>query len=769
MQVMAAIALLAAIGYAMLNHPAAFGKGYWPPPTPTNTPVPPPTNTPVPPTNTPEPTPTNTPEPTPTNTPKPTPTNTPVPKSGNISISGSGSIVQGSSSTYTVRVSGLIQSSYVSYSASIVPSGSVSSSSSSCGGANAEAVFYPSPPSDSTSVTAYGCSLGGGTLSAYLSVITPDGSYPVVSTSKGITVTAPPTPTNTPSPTPLPTPPPVQDVTVKAATPFGAFHRVDIRWTYIPDAPTYGVERRIGTSGAWSSVSPLKDPGDDPAGQARKWGDLYPADCAGRNYFRVSAMGNGIKYATVYGPPSDIVSISPTAIGCPTPTPTFTNTPTPSPTPYPDPDFGKPLKDLWFMVGSEADVQLPAVSGGHGSLTYTLAPTVAPPPQQILSDVGLSFSSTTRKITGTPLRRLGRTNFTYTARDQLGRTASMSFDILVFDVSLRVGDKNFQNFHWRVLTAERARFLEAKRPKAYQYSIGLPPSAGFVFDRAKCAWPIQLPPLRDGIRWSPFLHQNKGFGLVRCGLGSGGDVAARFTVKLGARKETFTRTLGIDHAWHHKDNEVTYYIQGTTVKGGKTFITPIASTGVEGLFPEERTPFVSRIHKPHLLTSFKSYTDASAAWNSLFSGAIIRRVGVDTGADVIIKGYWDEGPANVAPCGSVACVKWFGDYPHISSGQELFVEEWPRWHGEDAPVLAWTNSLRLAVTGPRDYVHLPSILAHEFGHAFGLDEAGEGIVNTQFRDIVICSSFGRAEGLCGVTATDKGAAKEVIDKHTPHG
>ena len=186
-------------------------------------------------------------------------------------------IVVGSSSTYTVTASGL--SSVLSYSARIIASGNVGSPCS----ASAEAVFRPSPPSDSTSITVKACSTGSGTIAADLTVNTPDGSFPAASTSKGITVTAPPptptpaptptppptptptppakpvpptptpapvpapTPTDTPTPTPtaLPTPPPVKDVSVKAATPFGGFQRVNVRWTYIPDAPTYRVERRV--------------------------------------------------------------------------------------------------------------------------------------------------------------------------------------------------------------------------------------------------------------------------------------------------------------------------------------------------------------------------------------------------------------------------------------------------------------------------------------------------------------------------------------------
>ncbi len=144
-----------------------------------------------------------------------------------------------------------------------------------------------------------------------------------------------PIPTDTPvpsTPTPLPKPPAVTGLSVTAATPFGTTKRANVQWTFIPDAPTYRVERRIGSGGSWGSVSPLTG-GHGPEGRsARKSGDVYPASCDETNYFRVSAYGNGIRYRHAYGPPSSTKSISTTALECslpPSPTPTHTPTPTP--------------------------------------------------------------------------------------------------------------------------------------------------------------------------------------------------------------------------------------------------------------------------------------------------------------------------------------------------------------------------------------------------------------------------------------------------------
>ena len=63
---------------------------------------------------------------------------------------------------------------------------------------------------------------------------------------------------------------------------------------------------------------------------------------------------------------------------------------------------------------------LPAASGGDGTLTYSLSPSVP----------GLAFAPSTRRLSGTPTRT-GSYNMTYTATDEDDDTASLTFKIIV--------------------------------------------------------------------------------------------------------------------------------------------------------------------------------------------------------------------------------------------------------------------------------------------------------------------------------------------------
>ena len=66
--------------------------------------------------------------------------------------------------------------------------------------------------------------------------------------------------------------------------------------------------------------------------------------------------------------------------------------------------------------------QLPTASGGSGGFSYSLSPTTPP---------GLSFSGSTRRITGTPTSARTSTTYTYTATDSSNATGTSTFTIQV--------------------------------------------------------------------------------------------------------------------------------------------------------------------------------------------------------------------------------------------------------------------------------------------------------------------------------------------------
>ena len=77
--------------------------------------------------------------------------------------------------------------------------------------------------------------------------------------------------------------------------------------------------------------------------------------------------------------------------------------------------------DQTYTVGTAIDaLTLPAASGGNGALTYSLSPNVP----------GLSFSATSRQLTGTP-STADTYAMTYTVTDEDGDTDTLSFTILV--------------------------------------------------------------------------------------------------------------------------------------------------------------------------------------------------------------------------------------------------------------------------------------------------------------------------------------------------
>ena len=86
------------------------------------------------------------------------------------------------------------------------------------------------------------------------------------------------------------------------------------------------------------------------------------------------------------------------------------------------PDLGSVNPDdRTYRVGTAIDaLTLPVASGGDGALTYSLSPEVP----------GLSFSATTRQLTGTP-SAAGTYAISYTATDEDGDTDTLSFTITV--------------------------------------------------------------------------------------------------------------------------------------------------------------------------------------------------------------------------------------------------------------------------------------------------------------------------------------------------
>ena len=88
------------------------------------------------------------------------------------------------------------------------------------------------------------------------------------------------------------------------------------------------------------------------------------------------------------------------------------------------PTFGtQTIANQTYTVGQDiGTVTLPAASGGNAPLTYSLSPTLP---------AGLTFNASARTITGAPMAAQDSTEYTYTATDADGDTATLNFSITV--------------------------------------------------------------------------------------------------------------------------------------------------------------------------------------------------------------------------------------------------------------------------------------------------------------------------------------------------
>ena len=93
-----------------------------------------------------------------------------------------------------------------------------------------------------------------------------------------------------------------------------------------------------------------------------------------------------------------------------------------------DPSFGDAtiVDQTWVKDVPIEPVVLPAASGTGGALSYSLVPALP---------AGVSFTESTRTVSGTPTATMPETEYTYTATDGAGNSASLAFHIRVASVS----------------------------------------------------------------------------------------------------------------------------------------------------------------------------------------------------------------------------------------------------------------------------------------------------------------------------------------------
>ena len=125
-----------------------------------------------------------------------------------------------------------------------------------------------------------------------------------------------------------------------------------------------------------------------------------------------------------------------------------------------------------------AALTLPQATGGDGVLTYSLSPNLP---------AGLTFNAAQRTISGTPQNGLPQTTFTYTATDEDGDTAELTFAISVnavpaFADDAAIDDQMYtQNVEITALTLPQATGGDG----ALSYTLSPNPPMGLTFDAAQ--------------------------------------------------------------------------------------------------------------------------------------------------------------------------------------------------------------------------------------------------------------------------------------------
>ena len=121
---------------------------------------------------------------------------------------------------------------------------------------------------------------------------------------------------------------------------------------------------------------------------------------------------------------------------------------------------------------------LPQATGGDGALTYSLSPNLP---------AGLTFNAAQRTITGTPQNGLPQAAFTYTATDEDGDAAELTFTISVnavpaFAADAAIDDQIYtQNVEIADLTLPQATGGDG----ALSYTLSPNPPMGLTFDAAQ--------------------------------------------------------------------------------------------------------------------------------------------------------------------------------------------------------------------------------------------------------------------------------------------
>ena len=138
--------------------------------------------------------------------------------------------------------------------------------------------------------------------------------------------------------------------------------------------------------------------------------------------------------------------------------------------------FDSGMNNQTWTVGTAVSLTTPTLSGGVGTLTYSITPALP---------AGVTFTAATRLLSGTPTAAAASATYTYTGTDEEGISASRTFTIVVAAaaVALSFGSSAIANQSWVVGTAVSVTLPTATGGEgtiSYSLSPTLPSGATFV-------------------------------------------------------------------------------------------------------------------------------------------------------------------------------------------------------------------------------------------------------------------------------------------------
>ena len=573
-----------------------------------------------------------------------------------------------------------------------------------------------------------------------------------------------PTPTSvsaSPTPTPTPTPRQGNGGGTTPGVPTGLTStaepgRINLDWDTVANATGYAVYQ-------WSGYP-----------STNKWYKLPFYERPSSSRFRISFRGSsatitGVTGGVCYshfvrskrgGRYSGWSSTISTCVPTPTPTPTYTpipNTPTHTPTPIPPTPTRTPIP------ATATDTPTPTPTPVYTvSITKTLPGVTSmylewetsgwsgqdPPPANIRWCKKISFRPD--PCSNTDAGR--KTSYLLTGLE----------DDRGYDLTVRVNVGTGTSEVWIPSDKETAKTHPAPTLSAppgevpvsakvtlgivptvtsHQFALEVQPGTGLQTGSG-CVWGLSATPTPS---WQS--GQSPSVQVTRCGVGDG---SSTVTIKVrdatpipasGTSSETDYFSYTIAQAWHQRDNAVTYRIEATP------------------------TPEPSATPMPSVQDAAAI---AAAIWNSPGLGIKICEQGscsisIPDGHTTSIEVVKYIATKNCTA--AVACHIPGGSYPDI--GNTTIQIENPPIEGGSS-MKRWFNDLAEARTMPHQKFYLPVYIAHELGHAAGLQHHQSGI-HLMLSPNQVIGETGVATPLPGLMSDDdEEAMKSIYHNHAAH-